>query len=257
MFGAAEERDHGMSDPLPFPNAARPEIIAMRPDENQATKIPTDEPRSRYGEGRRLSAPAFIITAAVHAAAFASALLVGFQAVKKADEPRLTVVDLTPPAPPPAPDTPPPPARPEIVAPTPPLQITRNPPPVATTPDPVIDQPLPTPSAPSAPPVSVPVAASPSVVQDSNLAAKMVSGSPPRYPMESRRKREQGTVVLAVTLGTDGCVSSISISQSSGFSRLDDAALSAVRKWRWTPIMKEGRPVIVKGTVEIPFVIQT
>lgn len=256
MFGTAEEQDDGTSDPLPFPCATQPEIANMRQKTAHTTESCIAESRSRYGEGQRLSVPAIIITAAFHIAAFASALLVGYEVVAKKEEPRLTVVDLTPPPPPPADPTPPPP-RPDIVAPIPPLSIARNPPPVATTPDPPPEQPSPVPAASSAPPASVPVVATPSIVQDSNLAAKMVSGAPPRYPIESRRKREQGTVLLSVTVGVDGKVSGISVSQSSGFSRLDDAALSAVRKWRWTPIIRDGRPVMVKGIVEIPFVLLT
>ncbi len=89
-----------------------------------------------------------------------------------------------------------------------------------------------------------------------DLSAQMVSGKPPRYPIESRRKREQGTVVLALTLGLDGAVESLTIARSSGFSRLDDAARDAVRKWRWRPMIQQGQPVKVKGVVEIPFVLQ-
>lgn len=74
--------------------------------------------------------------------------------------------------------------------------------------------------------------------------------------MESRRKREQGTVVLSLTLSVDGGVSVISVAQSSGFDRLDDAALRAVRKWRWAPTVRNGQPVMVRGQVEIPFVLQ-
>lgn len=229
----------------------------MRPDRVQAIESRVAESPSRYGEGGRLNIPAIIVTAGFHIAALAAALLLGYEVVAKKEEPRLTVVDLTPPPPPPAEPTPPQ-ARPEIVAPIPPLRIAHNPPPVVTTPDPVPEQPSPVPAASSAPAaVSVPVVAAPSIVQDSNLAAKMVSGSPPRYPTESRRRREQGTVLLSVTVGVDGKVSGISVSQSSGFSRLDDAALSAVRKWRWSPIIRDGKPVMVKGVVEIPFVLLT
>jgi protein TonB len=84
----------------------------------------------------------------------------------------------------------------------------------------------------------------------------MVAGKPPRYPTESRRKREQGTVVLALVLGLDGAVEQISVSSSSGSDRLDRAALDAVRRWRWEPISRGGQPVKVRGSVEIPFVLQ-
>jgi protein TonB len=49
---------------------------------------------------------------------------------------------------------------------------------------------------------------------------------------------EEGTVTLGLLVGTDGRVVEISIANSSGFARLDKAALDAVRKWRWTPMMR-------------------
>ena len=53
----------------------------------------------------------------------------------------------------------------------------------------------------------------------------MISATPPRYPEMSRRLHEQGTVYLSVLVGTDGAVSEISVSRSSGSARLDKAAL--------------------------------
>ena len=95
------------------------------------------------------------------------------------------------------------------------------------------------------------------IVQGGDLGTQMIAGRPPRYPVESRRKREQGTVLLALTLGLDGAVESLSIAQSSGFARLDNAARDAVRGWRWKPVMRDGQPVRVKGVVEIPFVLRS
>lgn len=83
----------------------------------------------------------------------------------------------------------------------------------------------------------------------------MISGGPPRYPVESRRRKEQGTVELNLVLGLDGKVETISVAHSSGFARLDQAALDAVRRWRWAPTLRDGSPVKVRGTVEIPFVL--
>lgn len=88
------------------------------------------------------------------------------------------------------------------------------------------------------------------------MGTKMVSGKPPRYPIECRRKREQGTVLLSLVVGVDGGVQTISIARSSGFASLDDAARDAVRKWRWEPTVRNGQPVMVRGVVEIPFVLQ-
>lgn len=88
------------------------------------------------------------------------------------------------------------------------------------------------------------------------ISARMISANPPRYPMDSRRAREQGTVVLSVLLSTDGRVSDIDIARSSGFPRLDRAALDAVRNWRWSPVMRDGNPVMARGVVTIPFILQ-
>lgn len=103
--------------------------------------------------------------------------------------------------------------------------------------------------APPAPP------ASPATVQGGDLGTRVLSAPPPRYPVQSRRRREQGTVELLLTLGPDGLVETISVSRSSGFERLDDAALSAVRRWRWEPAVQAGAPVRVRGIVAIPFVL--
>ncbi|WP_252217111.1 energy transducer TonB, partial [Clostridium sp. CMCC3677] len=71
-----------------------------------------------------------------------------------------------------------------------------------------------------------------------DLSSKMISAKPPSYPLESRRLHEEGTVVLAVLLSAEGQVAGISIAQSSGSDRLDQAALAAVRKWRWAPVFR-------------------
>ncbi len=88
------------------------------------------------------------------------------------------------------------------------------------------------------------------------LSAKMIAARPPRYPMDSRRAHEEGTVVLSVLLSTDGRVTDINVTRSSGFARLDRAALDAVRDWRWSPLMRDGAPVMVRGVVTIPFILQ-
>lgn len=208
---------------------------------------------ARYGAGRSVNMPAIMLVVALHAA-LGFALLHMRQVYVQKKEAALAVVNLTPPPPPPSEEPPPPPSPPQVVAPPPivrtPLPMT---PTVMTTPEPV---PVPVTAAPSPPaPVALPPAP-PSTVNAADLMARMVSGKPPRYPIESRRKHEQGTVVLQLVLGLDGRVASIAIAQSSGIKRLDDAALDAVRGWRWEPMIRNGAPVQVKGLVEIPFVLK-
>lgn len=198
---------------------------------------------------------------AAHAAAVAAALSYNLQAERAVPPPPLIVqtLDLTPPPPPPAQAEAAPPTAPEIYAPTPRFVLPQPPPPMPVTVVPDVPpavaaapqpQPAPTPAPPRPPAPPAPVQ-----VAGGDLSSTMIEGNPPRYPIESRRKREQGTVVLALVLGTDGKVSDIRVTQSSGHSRLDAAALSAVRKWRWSPTLRDGTPVLVRGTVEIPFVL--
>jgi protein TonB len=67
---------------------------------------------------------------------------------------------------------------------------------------------------------------------------------PPEYPRLARRRGWQGTVLVEVEVTTDGHVSQCHIKQSSGRQVLDEAALSAVRGWRF----RNG-----PGVTEVPF----
>lgn len=83
----------------------------------------------------------------------------------------------------------------------------------------------------------------------------MILAKPPPYPLEARQLHEQGTVILKLLLSTDGQVSEVSIAMSSGSDCLDQAALNAVRKWRWKPPTRNGETVPVLSMVTIPFVL--
>ncbi len=66
----------------------------------------------------------------------------------------------------------------------------------------------------------------------------------PRYPLESRRLREQGKVVLNVHVTRLGYVDTVRLLESSGYQRLDDAAVQAVSSWCFRPALNlEREPV--------------
>lgn len=210
----------------------------------------------RYGEQRSLNFSAVSLTILIHVVVIAALLGIRHHVVQH-DERKLVTVNLSPPPPPPPaqPVSQEIPKQPMVTAPRPLIQIDL--PQQVNVPVAVDPQPAP----PSLEPVQEttstgPVTAAPSVIQGGDLGARMVSGKPPRYPVESRRKKEQGTVLLSLILGTDGAVEQISVNRSSGFPRLDDAALHAVRRWRWEPVIRSGAAVKVRGIVEIPFVLQ-
>jgi protein TonB len=224
-----------------------------------AASVSTPRERGgRYGEDRRFSPRTVIGVVLAHVAAFAVGMYLQPQ-FHKPHQHRLQMVEMKL-------DSPPPPAEPpkQKQAETVKLEVTPYTPPpsiplVSTMTIPVEPAPQPvavSPPSPPAPPAPPAAPSPPTTVQGGNIGTAMISAKPPRYPMDSRRKHEQGTVVLSVTLGVDGKVSSVSVQRSSGFASLDNAAREAVRQWRWAPTMRNGEPVLVRGVVEIPFVLQ-
>lgn len=76
---------------------------------------------------------------------------------------------------------------------------------------------------------------------------------PPAYPEESRRRREEGTVLVKVFVSPLGTPQAVSLYRSSGFPALDQAALEAVRRWRFRPATAGGAPVASYAVVPISF----
>ena len=215
--------------------------------------------RTVYGKRRRVDPLAATASLTLVACAFGSFLFIGRAPAHRVEQ-RLTLIEVAnlqppPPPPPPAPSVKPAPrAAPVDLVDAPPPVIA---PPPSTTTLTVADIP-PAPierDGPDVAPAPARPASGPTNAGD--LSATMVSATPPRYPIESRRLREQGIVTLSVMLGLDGSVADVSIAKSSGFVRLDRAALGAVRHWRWSPMVRNGNPVLVKGLVTIPFVLRT
>ena len=78
-------------------------------------------------------------------------------------------------------------------------------------------------------------------------------GAPPRpvYPRASQRRKEQGKVVVRVVISPQGTVAQLWVKNSSGHSRLDQAALAAVRQVRFKPYTENG--IAQKAMADIPF----
>jgi protein TonB len=76
----------------------------------------------------------------------------------------------------------------------------------------------------------------------------------PAYPAIAREARVQGVVIIEATIGTDGAVQSARVLRSVPL--LDEAALAAVRQWRYSPTLLNGRPVPVVMTVTVNFQLQ-
>ncbi len=75
----------------------------------------------------------------------------------------------------------------------------------------------------------------------------------PAYPAQSRRLKEEGTVLLLVRVSAEGTPLSVEIRNSSGFDRLDEAGLQAVRQWRFVPAKRGSENVAASVLVPIQF----
>lgn len=197
----------------------------------------------------------------------AVALVIPVQVLAELIEPPQPVIAPAPPAPPaptPAPPKPVPrqPAPPRPVAPqapqppqslasvaaepTPRAPTVSTPQPIINTAPPVAEVAAPAPPAPPVPPkVDLP---------SSN--ADYLNNPSPAYPPLSKRLNEQGRVVVRVRIEADGTASQAEVRSSSGFERLDQAALQTVKRWRYLPGKRGGVPEAMWFNVPINFVLE-
>lgn len=121
--------------------------------------------------------------------------------------------------------------------------------------------PSPEPAQTEEPPAPAPVIETPPappapVTLSSELAVSCPDRASPSYPAISRRLGEQGRVVLRVELDEKGHVSSVAVIESSGFLRLDDAAMAAVKNWRCSPAMRDSFPARAVALQQFDFVLK-
>jgi len=81
--------------------------------------------------------------------------------------------------------------------------------------------------------------------------AKLVSSAMPMYPVLAKRGRVEGTVRLTATIDKEGKVDKVET--VSGHPILEQAALEAVKKWRYRPTVLNGEPVEVVTTIDVIF----
>jgi periplasmic protein TonB len=78
----------------------------------------------------------------------------------------------------------------------------------------------------------------------------------PTYPATSRRLGEEGSVQLRVFVDEKGRPQDVAVDRSSGHSRLDQAAISAVKRWRFQPATGGSGPIGTWSRVTITFRLQ-
>ncbi|MBS0002998.1 MAG: energy transducer TonB [Thioalkalivibrio sp.] len=92
--------------------------------------------------------------------------------------------------------------------------------------------------------------------EEPGFGAAYLNNPPPEYPRISQRRREEGTVVLWVSVAADGRPVNWRVERSSGHERLDDAALEAVSGWHFEPARRGNRPVAASVLVPMEFRLQ-
>jgi len=108
---------------------------------------------------------------------------------------------------------------------------------------------------PAAPPPSLPQAAAPAPSTAPSRPEPLAGQTPaPRYPTQSLRRGESGTVMVRAQIGPDGVPSGVEVANGSGSRYLDRAAVDAVKRWRFRPAMQGGQPT--SGTVMVPIEFQ-
>jgi protein TonB len=108
---------------------------------------------------------------------------------------------------------------------------------------------------------SVPVLAKPPVpapvkrirVASRVAEANLIHDVAPQYPTEAGRARIEGTVVLMAVIGKDGGVKDVRV--ESGLPILAQAAIDAVKQWRYKPYLVDGEPVEVDSRITINFTL--
>lgn len=194
---------------------------------------------------------------------------------KKPERPHVEVSLVQPQAeePPPAPPPPPPEPEPE---PEPPQE---TPPPI----EPVAVEPVVVPEAPQetikaltvqepvvaaeaefqvaattnvvvTPPTNIPLSPPVATIVPASIVvkaeAKYRHNPPPDYPLQAKRRRQEGVVLLRVLLDTAGAPTKVEIKESSGYPILDTAARDAVGRWKFEPTTLDGNAVM--SEVEVP-----
>jgi len=122
---------------------------------------------------------------------------------------------------------------------------------------------------PSAPPLEAPVAAAPSKptpaaappkqevveekVEPPKFGVAYLNNPAPDYPRLSQRAGEEGKVLMKVLVSAEGRPESVEVINSSGFERLDKAAVNAVKQWRFEPARKGGKALSAYVNVPLSF----
>jgi protein TonB len=135
-------------------------------------------------------------------------------------------------------------------APEAPSTVSVPPAPPAAPPAPIESAPPPTAALPAVQTVA------PAPVVPPVFNANYLNNPAPAYPALPRRQGHQGKVVLRVFVSSAGAADQVQIRNSSGYDLLDQAALNAVRRWRFVPARQGDQPIAAWVLVPITFTLE-
>lgn len=91
------------------------------------------------------------------------------------------------------------------------------------------------------------------VIEPPKFGAAYLNNPAPTYPPLSRRYGEQGRVLLKVLVAENGLAESVQLDSSSGYEKLDRAAIEAVKKWSFIPAKRSNQPISAYVLVPVKF----
>ncbi len=94
------------------------------------------------------------------------------------------------------------------------------------------------------------------VTLSAELSVSCPTLTAPIYPAISRRMGEEGKLILRVELDENGRIDQARVVDSSGYDRLDNAALEAVKNWQCRPSIRDGQPTRAVALQPFNFVLQ-
>jgi TonB family protein len=100
---------------------------------------------------------------------------------------------------------------------------------------------------------ALPVLSSPVLILEDVANALLLRRVDPEYPSEARDRRIQGTVVMKVIVGKDGSVERVS--RIAGDSQLALATATAMRQWRFNPLLRNGLATGFESHITLDFAL--
>ena len=224
------------------------------------------DPSIKVGTKQWYTVPLSILA---HAVALGAMVVIPLLATDMLPTPQSVMAFAVAPPPPPPPPSPPPPPDAAPPPPPPPVEVDVNPaaapveaprelkpepPPVMRTvvggiqPVAPVQAPVQTMAPPPPPPPPAPVRVGGEIKEP-----KKVRNVNPVYPKIAQAAKVSGVVILEATISKEGEVRDVKVLRS--IPMLDNAAIEAVRQWRYTPTLLNGVPVDIIMTVTVNFTL--